>query len=274
MPGFTEALGIPLLEGRTLAESDLAGSLPVAVVNRALARRFFGERSPIGEHLTLLDVVRPITRRIVGVVGDVRSDAWPPLPAPTVFVPYAQDAGSTSMLFAVRARGGAPLTLLPEVERAVRAVDRGMPVYQVQTMRQALAVLDAQRVFFTWLLAAFAALALGLAASGLYAVVSYLVARRTREIGVRMALGARPRDVVRLVVASGLRQAGVGIAFGLVASVALTRLLAGQLYDVRPHDPLTYLVLSALVALLGAVASALPARRAARTDPARALAEE
>jgi putative ABC transport system permease protein len=191
-----------------------------------------------------------------------------------VFVPFAQSAASTSMLFVVRARGGTPRSLLPEVERTVRAIDRGMPVYQVQTMQQALSVLDAQRVFFTWLLAAFAALALGLAASGLYAVVSYLVARRTREIGVRIALGARPRDVMKLVVADGLRQAGAGIAFGLVASVALTRLLEGQLYDVRTHDPLTYLALSAALALLGAAASALPARRAARTDPARALAEE
>jgi putative ABC transport system permease protein len=274
LPGFTEALGISLLEGRTIAESDLADALPVAVVNRALARRFWGERSPIGEHLTLLDGRTPVTRRIVGVVGDVRSDQWPPLPVPTVFVPYAQDAFSTSMLFVVRTRGGTPLSLLPEVERTVRAIDRGMPVYLVQTMRQALSVLDAQRVFFTWLLAAFAALALGLAASGLYAVVSYLVARRTREIGVRMALGARPRDVMRLVVTDGLRQAGVGIAFGLLTSILLTRLLEGQLYDVRAHDPLTYVVLSAALAALGALASAVPARRAARTDPARALAEE
>jgi putative ABC transport system permease protein len=274
LPGFTEALGIPLVEGRTIADSDLAGSMPVAVVNRALARRFWGERSPIGEHLTLLDVRRPVTRRIVGVVGDVRSDAWPPVPALTVFVPFAQEAASTSMLFVVRSRGGTPLALLPEVERTVRAIDRGMPVYQVQTMQQALGVLDAQRVFFTWLLVAFAALALGLAASGLYAVVSYLVARRTREIGVRMALGARPRDVMRLVVTDGLRQAGVGIAFGLLTSILLTRLLEGQLYDVRAHDPITYLVLSAALALLAAAASALPARRAARSDPARALAEE
>ncbi len=275
LPGFTEALGIPLVEGRTVAESDRADALPVAVVNRTLARRFWGERSPIGEHLTLLDEgPNPVARRIVGVVGDVRSDAWPPVPAPTVFVPFAQSPSSTSMLFVARARGGTPLALLPEVERVVRAVDRGMPVYQVQTMRQALAVLDAQRVFFTWLLVAFAALALGLAASGLYAVVSYLVARRTREIGVRMALGARPRDVVRLVVGDGLRQAGVGIAIGLLAAILLTRLLEGQLYGVRAHDPLTYLVLCLALALLAAAASALPARRAARTDPSRALAEE
>ena len=274
LPGFTEALGIPLVEGRTIAESDVAGSLPVAVVSRALARRFWGERSPIGEHLTLLDVSRPVTRRIVGVVGDVRSDQWPPVPVPTLFVPFAQEAASTSMLFVVRSRGANPLSLLPEVERTVRAVDRGMPVYQVQTMQQALSVLDAQRVFFTWLLVAFAALALGLAASGLYAVVSYLVARRTREIGVRMALGARPRDVVRLVLADGVRQALVGIGFGLAVSIVLTRLLEGQLYDVRAHDPITYLVLSAALALLAAAASALPARRAARTDPARALTVE
>jgi putative ABC transport system permease protein len=273
LPGFTEALGIPLIGGRTVAESDQRDSLPVAVVNLTLARRFFGERSPLGEHLTLLGPT-PVTRRIVGVVGDVRSDAWPPVPAPMVFVPYAQDAFSSSMAFVVRARGGTPLSLLPAVERIVRSVDRGMPVYQVQTMRRQLAVLDAQRVFFTWLLVAFAALALGLAASGLYAVVSYLVARRTREIGVRMALGARPRDVMRLVVADGLRQAGVGIGLGLLASVALTRLLEGQLYEVRPSDPLTYLGLSAALALLAAAASALPARRAARTDPARALGEE
>jgi putative ABC transport system permease protein len=191
-----------------------------------------------------------------------------------VYTPFAQDAASTSMLFVVRSRVGTPLSLLPDVERTVRAIDRGMPVYQVQTMRQALAVLDAQRAFFTWLLVAFATLALGLAASGLYAVVSYLVARRTREIGVRMALGARPRDVMRLVVADGLRQAGAGIALGLLAAVALARLLEGQLYDVRAHDPLTYVVLSGLLLLLAAAASALPARRAARTDPSRALAEE
>jgi putative ABC transport system permease protein len=244
------------------------------VVSRGLARRFFGEQSPIGEYVTLVDENPAVPRRIVGVVGDVRSDGWPPIPVPTMFTPYAQNPSASSMLFVVRSRGGSPLTLLPEIERTVRAVDRGMPVYQVQTMRQALAVLDAQRTFFTWLLAAFAALALGLAASGLYAVVSYLVARRTREIGLRMALGAQPRDVMRLVVVDGLRQAGVGIGFGLLAAIGLTRLLEGQLYDVRAHDPLTYVLLSLLLAVLGAAASALPARRAARTDPARALAEE
>jgi len=274
LPGFTEALRIPLLEGRALAESDTALSLPVAVVSRSLARRHFGERSPIGEHLTMLDGPALVKRRIVGVVGDVRSDAWPPLPVPTVYMPYAQNAFPTSMLFVVRARAGEPLTLLPEVERVVRGIDRGMPVYLVQTMRQALAVLDGPRVFLTFLLAAFAALALGLAGSGLYAVVSYLVARRTREIGVRMALGARPRDVLRLVVKDGLRQAGAGIAIGLPAAVAVTRLIEGQLYDVRAHDPLTYGALSVLLLLLAAAASALPARRAARTDPARALTTE
>jgi len=274
LPGFTEALGIPLVEGRTLSEADRAGSLPVAVVSRELARRHFGARSPIGEHLAVLDGPAPATRRIVGVVGDVRSDSWPPQPVPTVYAPYAQDSSSSSMLFVVRARGTAPGALLPEVERVVREVDRGMPVYQVQTLEQALAVLDAQRVFFAWLLVAFALLSLGLASSGLYAVVSYLVARRTREIGVRMALGARPRDVLRLVVGDGVRQAAVGVGIGLPVALALTRVLEGQLYGVRAHDPLTYLALSLALLLLAAAASALPARRAARTDPRRALSAE
>jgi putative ABC transport system permease protein len=277
LPGFTEALGIPLLEGRTLAESDDAGSLPVAVISRELARRHFGDSSPIGEHLTVLGgpaTAMAVVRRIVGVVGDVRSDSWPPRPAPVVYVPYAQDAFSPSMLFVARARGTTPGALLPEVERVVRSIDRGMPVYQVQTLEQALAVLDAQRVFFAWLLVAFALLSLGLAASGLYAVVSYLVARRTREIGVRMALGARPRDVLRLVVGDGVRQAAVGVGIGLPVALALTRVLEGQLYGVRAHDPLTYLALSLALLLLAAAASALPARRAARTDPRRALSAE
>ena len=278
LPGFTEALGIPLVEGRTLAESDDARAMPVAVVSRELARRHFGARSPIGEHIAVLGGpatgATPVTRRIVGVVGDVRSDAWPPSPVPTVYVPYAQDSFSSSMLLAVRARAGEPGALLPEVERVVRGVDRGMPVYLVQTMAQALAVLDAQRVFFAWLLVAFATLSLGLAASGLYAVVSYLVARRTREIGVRMALGARPRDVLRLVVVDGVRQAGVGVMLGLPAAFALSRVLEGQLYGVPAHDPLTYLGLSLALLALAAAASAVPARRAAGISPRRAFSEE
>jgi putative ABC transport system permease protein len=270
LPGFEDALRIPLLEGRVLTEADTADGLRVAVVNRAFARRFFGDESPLGRSITLLDEDRQASRQVVGVVGDVRSDQQPPLPFATVFVPLAQDPGPTSMLYVARARVE-PLGLLPEIERAVRRVDRGMPVYLVQTMRNALAVVDAQVRFLSWLMLAFAALGLCLAMSGLYAVVSYLVAQRTREIGVRVALGARPRDVLALVLGDAARPALAGVGLGLVAALALSRAIESQLYGVRASDPATYVVLAGALLVTALGASALPARRATRVDPVRAL---
>ena len=191
-----------------------------------------------------------------------------------VYVPYAQDSFSTSMMFAVRARAGDAGALLPEIEGVVRGVDRGMPVYVVQTMEQALAVLDAQRGFFAWLLVAFATLSLGLAASGLYAVVSYLVARRTREIGVRMALGADRGSVRALVLRQVAGMFLIGTVIGILAALALGRAAQSLLFGLDGQDAGVIALATLVLALFALGAGLIPAARAARVHPMQALRYE
>ncbi|HEX9636466.1 MAG TPA: ABC transporter permease [Acidobacteriota bacterium] len=271
-PGFLEAMRIPLLRGRSIDDRDVAGAPNVALVSRTMAQRLWGERDPIGASLTLLDGAG-VSRRVVGIVGDVRSAQSPPLPHPIVYLPLAQDPAVTSMSIVLRTRG-APLSFLGAVERQVRAIDRSMPVYFVMTMRQMLDNMDGGSRTLTTLLSVFASLAVLLAVSGLYAVLSYLVSQRTKEIGIRVALGAGRAAVIGMVLRSGLSLAALGIAAGLAGALALSRLLESQLYGVTATDPAIYAGLCALMFATVLIASALPALRAVRIDPIRALREE
>lgn len=269
LPGYFEAMEIPLLQGRALRMDDDAEAPPVALVSRTLARELWPGRSPVGESLTSDGV----SRRVVGVVGDVRSDGMPPVPGPLLYVPLVQDPQAPSVSYVVRARGE-PMALLPDIQGQVRAVDRGMPVYLVQTMEEILAAMDWRSRFLSQLLSLFAFLALGLAATGIYAVLSYAVSQRSREIGIRMALGARRQDVLALVLRGGLGLAGAGVALGLLGALGLSRLLANQLYGVSATDPVTYGAVSLLLAALVLLASYVPARRATRVDPVETLGAE
>jgi putative ABC transport system permease protein len=268
-PGYFEAMRMPLLRGRGFTADDTAAAPRMALISATMARELWGEADPIGESLTV-GTGGGGSWRVAGIVGDVRSDGIPPTPVPILYLPLAQDPTPTAMGFAVRTRVP-PLSLLPAVEKEVAAVDPGMPVYQVRTLAETIELFDWQTRFVMSLLGIFAVLALGLAATGLYAVLSYGVSQRRREIGIRMALGARPREVVALILRGGFGLALAGVGAGLAAAFGFTRLLKSFLYGVTATDPGTYLGVSLLLVAVAFLASYLPALRATRVDPAMTL---
>ncbi|MCI0408155.1 MAG: ABC transporter permease [Acidobacteria bacterium] len=267
-PGYLVSMGIPLLKGRAFTAQDGATTPAVALVNETFARRFFPGEDPIGK---VIETDEDGTRRreIVGVVGDVRFDSLDSHLEPEYYVPYPQ-APETSVTLVVRAAKD-PSSLAPTLREQVRALDPSLPLYAVRTMEEYLAASVADRRVIALLLGSFAAVALALAATGLYGVLAYSVSRRTREIGIRVALGARPADVLKLVVAQGMLLTVAGLGIGLAGGLLLTRFLSGLLFGVRPTDPLTFAGVSALLAGVALLACYLPARRAARVDPVTAL---
>jgi putative ABC transport system permease protein len=269
-PGYFEALGVPLKAGRTFTEADGTGPVKV-IVNEALVRRHFGkDEDPIGQHIRRRD---PQTFEIVGVVGDVRQAGLDREPMPEIDFPYnhPEMAGWLGSLVLVVKSHGPVESIVGPVRSAVLAVDPEQPVFAVLTMDEILSDSLARQRLYLWLLATFAGIALLLSAAGLYGVISYLVAQRTRELGIRVALGASRGDVLRLVLGQGLGLLALGTMLGLAGAFAATRLLEGMLYGVGTTDPRTFL---AVVGFLGAVALAAclgPARRAMRVDPVVAL---
>jgi putative ABC transport system permease protein len=270
-PRYFRLMGIPILSGRELDEKDRADAPPVAVVNRALARRFWPAEDPVGRRLRVGPPDAP-QLTVVGVVGDVHQVRLESDPAPEIYVSYLQAPGG-NMNLVVRSEG-APERLVPALRAAVRAVEREQPVYNVLTMSQLVGRTVAPRRISMLLLNAFAALALALAAVGIYGVMAYGVAQRRREIGVRMALGARRGDVLRLVVGQGMALALAGVGVGLLAALGVTRALAGLLYGVSRTDPIVFAGLSTLLVVVALVACWLPARRASGIDPLTALHRE
>jgi putative ABC transport system permease protein len=263
-------MGIPLLQGRAFTEHDNADGPRVAIVDAALARRFFPNQDPVGKHLQFAEVSRPW--EIVGVVGGVHDTGFDQQPRPTIYFPYLQ-TGDQTMSLVVRT-DSEPAAMVPAIKNAIRAVDKDQPIFNVKPMDEIISgVISAQRLAFV-LLGIFAFLALTLAAVGIYGVTSYSVSQRTHEIGVRMALGARESDVFRLVVGHGLTLGLVGVGLGVAGALLLTRFLASLLYGIRPTDPLTYLVVSVVLTAVAALASYIPARRATKVDPMEALRYE
>ncbi len=271
-PGFFEAFGLARLSGRTFDERDGAGSAPVAVVSRQLAGALWPGRDPIGQSLNL-GAPRPGQFQVIGVVGDVRADQSPGAVPQAVYLALAQDPEPTAMTFVLHAAGDSA-SRQATAERAARAVDRGMPVYSAQPLEEVLSAVDAGRRTLRALISAFAAIALVLAVSGLYAVLSYEVARRRREIGIRAALGATRSRLVGDVVGEAARLGGLGVVLGLGLTAAAAGALRTQLYAISPGDPATLAGVSALLGLVVLAASALPAWRAARVDPAVTLRVE
>ncbi|MGO9268945.1 MAG: ADOP family duplicated permease [Terriglobia bacterium] len=271
--GYFRTLQIPLLAGREFTEQDAAGSLPVAVINQTMARAFWPHQDPIGKHI-MPGAPRPGAAwlTIVGVVGDVKSAALDVASIPQMYRPLSQHPVRT-MALVIRTSAD-PMSVISEVRRQLFALDKDRPLYHVAAMEQIVSDSVAPRRFDLLLLGVFAALALALAAVGIYGVMSYSVAQRTHEIGVRLALGARRGDVLRLVARQGLTLALAGIAIGLVASLALTRLISGLLFSVRATDPITFAGVSLLFACVALVASFIPAHRATRVDPIVALRHE
>jgi putative ABC transport system permease protein len=268
---------IPLRAGRDLSPQDTAGAPLVGVVNESFAREYFPNASPVGARVRWVRMEGPpqwIT--VVGVAGDVKHFGLDQPEGSAIYTPYAQSqqVWKRWMYLAVRSDSVDPSALVGAVKARVWSVDSQIPLTKVLTMDEVAAVSVASRRFQTALLGVFALVALALAAVGIYGLISYTVGRRTHEIGVRMALGARRRDIFELVVRQGLVLAAVGLVAGLAGAFALTRLLAGIVYGVSPTDPATYAALSLFLLLVALLACLVPARRATKVDPMVALRHE
>jgi putative ABC transport system permease protein len=260
------AMRVPLVRGRLLDQSDDTAAAPVVVVNEAAARRFFEHRDPLGQEIRFWGAAR----RIVGVVGNERFHGVAEPPPPAVYAPLAQ-APSASGAEVLLVRAAQPAGLAAPIRAAIRGVDPALAVFGEELLAATLTESFGQRRFVMLLLAVFAVAALLLAALGIYAVLSYDVAQRRREIGIRMALGARPGAVSRLVLWRGTALAGIGLVGGGLGSIAFARVLRGLLFEVAPDDVTTFVAVSVLLGAVAAAASYLPARRVIRTDPIAAL---
>jgi len=265
-PGYFETVGIPLLRGRVLGGRDIIGQPEVVVINEALARKFFPDEDPLGKRIQIGD--QP-WHTIIGIVGNVRQTGLHMEPAPEFYQSLLQNPLPFMALTVRTARD--PKTLAADLRSVVRGIDRDQPLFDVKTMEEVVSGSMASRRLTMVLLGSFAVLAILLAAIGIYGVISYMVAQRTHEIGIRMALGAQSRDVMRLIVGHGLTLAVIGIAIGVVASLALTRLLSTLLFGVSANDPSTFLAVSLLLAAVAFIAGYIPGRRATKVDPIVAL---
>jgi putative ABC transport system permease protein len=269
--GYFLALRIPLRRGRHFSTADVATAPAVAIVNEAFVRRHWPNESPLEKRIKVT-VGPSVLRTVVGVVADVRHGGLHEAPQPMVYVPHAQ-WGTGANAFVIRTRGD-PLAALAQVRNEFRSINPAMPLASTTTLESLLDDSLRERRFHLALLGAFAAVALLLAALGVYGVMSHATTERTHEIGVRMALGARGTDVLGMVMRQGASLAVAGALGGMVGAVAVTRLLRGMLFGVTPLDPAAYVGAGALLLGAAALACYLPARRAARLDPVRALRAE
>ncbi|HEU5218948.1 MAG TPA: FtsX-like permease family protein, partial [Gemmatimonadales bacterium] len=271
-PGWFGALRVPLLRGRVFTGTDRLGAPKVVVVNAAAARRFWPDEDALGKRIGVGQGGFADTATVVGVVGDVRFGTVDSLEKADVFIPYGQSPSSRMIVF-IRTSGD-PVTLAPSARAAIREIALGVPVYDLRPLTDRVADASAQTRFSAILLSLFAGMALVLAALGIYGVMSFVVAQRTREIGIRVALGALGGEVATMVLRQALGFAALGTGIGLVAALLATRVLRSLLFDVQPTDSGTYLVIVPLLVVAALVASWLPARRATRIHPMEALRSE
>jgi len=269
-PDYFRALGIRLTQGRAFTERDREGAPLVAIVNESIARRIWPGENPIGKRIST-GMGPPSAREVVGVFADIRQRQLDGEPRLQICVPSAQEPWRSAYL-AVRTAGAA--VPLAAIRQRVAALDPNLPITDVVPLSERVTDSIAQRRFATGLLGAFAGIALLLAVLGLYGVMSYLVAQRTREFGIRLALGAQWRDLLRLVLGQGMRLVAFGLVLGLGGALALSRVVEAQLYQVSPQDPLTFAAVALLLAIAAALACWLPARRATKVDPITALRAE
>ena len=270
-PGYFSALRIPVLRGRDFTPQDDSGRTPVIIVNEKFAKAMFPGENPLGKRVMSSRDER-VMRQIIGVVRDVKyygaSDSLRAL----VYVPYAQGNAWGQGIITLRT-SGPPLTMLPVLRRELNALDPGMALADVTTMDQAMSRSMASDRLVAILLGAFASLALLLAGIGIFGVLSYMVAQRTRELGIRVALGAQRRDLLRLVARETGPMLGAGIIIGLTIAIALARFIRSLLYDIQPTDPITLIAVPLVLGVVGFIAALVPSRRAAKVDPVIALRE-
>jgi putative ABC transport system permease protein len=269
--GYFEALGIPLLAGRNFTETDRADKPRVVIINETFARRYFPHESPLGKRMKTGGVERPNNpwMEIVGVVGDVKYAGLDKAAEPAYYEHYQQTAWSNTYIVVRSSSDSRPLA--SGVRQAVWSLDKDLPIAGVHTMEELLSESVARPRFRTFVFLVLGTLAIVLAVTGIYGVISYLVSQRTREIGIRVALGAQRRTVLNLIIRQGMSLALVGAAIGLIAAFVLTRLMTGLLYEVEATDPLTFASITILLLLVSLGACWIPARRAAKVDPLVAL---
>ena len=270
-PDYAKVLRVPLERGREFTAEDNQTTPTVTMVNQAFVRRYWSNENPIGKHIWLGTIAAPV--EVVGVFGDEKNNGISREPAPEMLLPFPNLPWSHLRL-SLRSAGGDPMALVPAVRQRLARIDSVQPITEVQTLEQILAQSRAQSKFTMALFGIFSGVALVLAIVGIYGVISYAVAQRMHEMGIRMALGADKKDIFRLVIGGGLKLAGIGIAIGLVAPFTLTRLMSSLLYKVSPADPLTIIGSAILFLAAALLASYIPARRASRTDPMIALRYE
>jgi putative ABC transport system permease protein len=272
-PDFFAALRVPLRKGRFISDRDGPDAPPVAVVSETMARYNWPGQDPLGKHLKLgpREGSEP-ERQIVGVVGEVRSSPFDHNSDPTTYVPLAQLTGNSSA-FVVRTAGD-PLSLVPSVVEQLRSIDAGVPAYDVRSLEQVISDNLSGVEFSARMMLVFGVVALVLAAAGIFAVMAYSVAQRTHEIGVRMALGARRIDVLRLVVTSAVKMAIAGLAIGICIALLLTHALSSLLFGVIRIDAAIFILLTLVLATVAALAAYIPARWATKVDPMAALRYE
>jgi predicted permease len=267
------------LRGRDLSEADIAGRQAVILISESMAQQFWPGEDALGKHLTMT-IFPDAVREVVGIVGDVKLDGLDQTrPSATLYFPLDQvstpangEWGSVPMTLVVRSASAAGM--VPAVSSVVHEVDSEIPLRDIQTMDDLVANSLSQQRFNMLLLGAFAGLALLLAAVGIYSVLSYSVRRSVREIGIRMALGARPGDVLRRVVFEGMKPTLLGVAIGAVGALALGRVVSSLIYEVKPSDPVTFLAVAFLLTAIALLACIIPAYRATKVDPIVALRYE
>jgi putative ABC transport system permease protein len=269
---YFKALRIPLIRGRLLTDSDRADSMPVMVLAESTARQLWPGEDPIGHRVSIGDPKTDPWRTVVGIVGDVRHFSLDEAPTLQMYLPQSQVTDSFLVL-TVRTPLE-PQALMPALRGVLRELDPSVPVYDVATLREVVDRSVAQRRFVMQLLGTFALLALLLATIGLYGVVSYMVAQRTREVGLRVALGAAPGQILGLILGSGIKTVAIGLAVGLAATLVAARFLGTLLFDVEPHDPVTLGAAGGILMLVALLAHFVPAVRALRIDPSIALRQE
>jgi putative ABC transport system permease protein len=272
-PSFFDALGIPLLAGRNFNDNDTPSSEPVCIVSQSAAETLWPGREAVGQKLLVGKLsATNYWHRVIGVVGDTKWHAAETGRGLEVYYSHRQWP-VPAFHFLLRVEGD-PASLIPQVRRVIHEVNPDIAINEIKPMDEVITEALWQRRLWGALFALFAGVALLLAAVGIYGLMSYLASQRTREIGVRIALGAQKGDVLRLIVGQGLKVVAIGVAIGLIAALALSRLMKSLLFDVAATDPLTFAAMALLLACVALVACFIPARRAAKTDPIIALRVE
>jgi len=271
-PDYFKTMRIPVKTGRSFTDRDTADTPPVVVVNESIARRVFAGEDPIGKRITVWRDEK-FAREIIGVIGDVKSSRLEEETGYQIYVPHAQDAGWGTLSLAVRTKGE-PEALTSPVRGAILSIDKNQPAYDIKTMTDVFSASVANTRLVVSLFGVFSMLALLLASIGIYGVIAYSVAQRTHEIGIRLAVGAQTRDVLKMIITQGMTLALIGAGLGLAGAFAVTRVMRSLLYGVSATDPLIFIGVLLLLMLVALLACYIPARRATKVDPLIALRYE